>query len=161
MNLRPYDFENDPPRIVKHLYTAMQGKEGINTLKKSDGYFLKKPEERMRFVAEIDGELIASLVLLRGEMSGDRHKFFLHSPITAERYRGKGITSLLFRYAVTWVEEKGGRLIITSTAKNNTGARKFFEKAGFTLFGELPGGTPDLAGEKRYHDEVFYYYALR
>ncbi|MCF2141072.1 MAG: GNAT family N-acetyltransferase [Candidatus Lokiarchaeota archaeon] len=156
---REYDFENDPPKLVKYLYDKMNSPDGIAALKKGDLWLKDKSQVRVRLVAEYEQELIASLVLegCLGPKPNDR--FTLFSVVTAPQYRGKGISKLLFEFAKEWIRRYNARILLVETWENNLSARKFYEKMGFKQYGCLPKGSINRQGEG-YVDEILYYMNL-
>ena len=97
--LREYDFENDPPKLVKNLYDKMNSSEGITTLKRGDLWFKDEFHLRVRLVAEYKQELIASLQLQGCLGPKPNDHFTLTSVVTAQQYRGKAISSILLEFA--------------------------------------------------------------
>jgi hypothetical protein len=144
IQFRPYDFEKDPEQIVKYLYTDYQSSEGIQSIRVEDSIFKNKQKDNIRFVAEINGELHSSLVLMRDD---EETSFSLYSLVTSEQMRGIGLASGLFAYAKVWVKLQSGLVIRSSTAIDNIRAQKFFEGNKFKII-------------KTTNDEVFYEYYL-
>ncbi|MHA1520722.1 MAG: GNAT family N-acetyltransferase [Promethearchaeota archaeon] len=157
--LREYDFENDPPKLVKYLYEKMNSPEGISELKKGDRWFKDEFHVRVRLVVVYKQDLIASLQLqgCLGHKPNDH--FTLTSVVTAPQYRGKGISTILLDFAKEWVKPYDARILLVETWKNNTAARKFYEKMGFKQYGSLPKGLVNREGEG-YVDEILYFMNL-
>lgn len=60
-----------------------------------------------------------------------------------------GYGRMLLNAAETWLTGKGCQLAQLNVATKNTGARRFYEKSGYALFGDLPSdraypGIPEL-----------------
>ena len=129
--LREYDFENDPPKLVKYVYDKMNSPEGIIALKKGDQWFKDGFHVRVRLVAEYKQEIIASLQLqgCLGPKPNDHFK--LSSVVTAPQCRGTGISTILFEFAKEWIKPYNARIIVVETWENNIIARKYYEKMGF------------------------------
>ena len=128
IKFRPYDFDNDPKRIVKHLYRNFNSHDGIDTLHREDRIFLDKPHDNIRFVAEINNELHSSLVLMR---SKDPTMFTLYSLVTSEEMRGLGLATALFGYSKVWIRLQSGLIVSASTALDNHSAQRFFSANDF------------------------------
>lgn len=155
--LRPYDFVNDPPKLVHHLFTTLNNKKGIARLQREDEFFKEAPEDQIRFVAEIEGEIYSTITLIRKRWEKD--KFGVYSVVTAEKFRGTGLSQLLFCYACRWAKQHEGRFLLLSTWEDNSQARRYYEKVGFKQYGLLPNGLLNRKG-KGFINQIFYYYNL-
>lgn len=158
MKFREYDFIEDPEKITKHLFTLFQGAEMIEKLREADLFFLDDPDNRKRFVVEVDAELHATCVVLKENIGGSIGKYSLHSVVASEEYQGKGLAIYMIENIFSWVRDNGGRMVILSTEATNTRARKFYEKLGFLQYGVLPKGYKKNNDE--YIDEILYYIEL-
>ena len=98
---RQYNPQIDKDLIVKHLYTNLNNEKGLKTLSDQDSEYFIGSEDNFRLVVEIDNELIASLVLMREKI--DSNIFNLYSVVTAESYRGTGLTKGLLDFTILWV----------------------------------------------------------
>ncbi len=155
--LRKYDLNNDPPLMVQFLFDKMNSEKGIKELREGDQILLvKSPNKSIRLVAEIHGELIVTLTLsaefwiLEG--------LHIYSMVTAEQYRGTGISTRLFQYGCNYARDQNKRLLTVDTKGTNFAAQKFFKKMGFIEFGKIPNALI-LSGNTK-EDLVFYYYFL-
>jgi len=157
---REYDFDLDPPKIVKFLYDEMNSKEGIIKLREGDAWFHDPLITRVRLVAEIDGELYASLNLQGCLGRNPNERFNLTSVVTAPTFRGTGLSGLMFNYACEWAKLHGGRMLLVETWDTNHVAKAFYEKIGFKQYGILPNGLVNREG-KGFVDEIFYYFNLK
>ena len=157
--LREYDFDKDPPKLVKYVYDKMNSPEGIIALKKGDHWFKDEFQIRVRLVAEYKEELIASLQLNGCLGPKPNDQFRLTSVATAPQYRGTGISSILFEFAKEWVKPYNARMLLVETWETNIGARKYYEKLGFKQYGCLPHGSINRQGEG-FMDEIFYFLNL-
>lgn len=144
---REYNFENDPPKLVKYLFNQMNSKAGISELRVGDSWFHDNHVTRVRLVAEINGELYATATLegSLGPLINDKYTLF--SVVTAEKYRGTGLSQLLINFACQWAKNHSGRLMLVETWESNERARKFYEKIGFHQFGILPNGIKKRSGD--------------
>ena len=113
--LREYDFDKDPPKLVKYVYDKMNSPEGIIALKKDDRWFKDEFQIRVRLVAEYKEELIASLQLNGCLGPKPNDQFRLTSVATAPQYRGTGISSILFEFAKEWVKPYNARMLLVET----------------------------------------------
>lgn len=154
--LRKYRSENDPEKLVIHLFDKMNNPEGIAQLRASDHRFLERGDLEVRFVAEFKGELIATL-LLNSEY-WNKQGYHMYAVVTAEQYRGTGISQLLFKFVCQWAIRQGKRTLTTDTHGNNLRARAFYEKIGFMQFGVIPNNLE--SGPENWVDHIFYYYLL-
>lgn len=83
------------------------------------------------------------------------------TPATQSRpgTRGKGIGEALVRHSLAKAAELGYRLLIfNAVVKTNTRATALYERLGFELIGEVPGGFLTKDGE--YVDTRLYYHTL-
>lgn len=154
--LRRYKIETDPEKLVVYLYDKMKTKEGIQQLRDSDTRFLKRKNLEARFVAEFEGELIASLEL--NTEYWNKEGYHMYSVITAPLFRGTGISQMLFQYVCRWVKSQGKKLITTDTYGDNLRALSFFNKIGFIQFGIIPKVIETTEGNKV--DQIFLYYLI-
>ncbi|MBY9000485.1 MAG: GNAT family N-acetyltransferase [Candidatus Heimdallarchaeota archaeon] len=156
VNLRRYNNETDPEKLIVYLYDKMNTNEGLQQLRDSDTRFLKRKNLEVRFVAEFKGELIASLEL--NNEYWNKEGFHMYSVVTAPQFRGTGISQMLFQYVCRWVKGQGKKLITTDTYGDNIRAQAFFQKIGFTQFGIIPSLIENTEGNKV--DQIFYYITL-
>ncbi len=157
---REYNFDLDPPKLVIHLYDQMNSKKGIIKLREGDVWFHDPLITRIRFVAEIEGELCATCNLegCLGPSPNDKYK--LSSVVTAPSYRGTGLSHLMFNFVCQWAKSHGGRMLLVETWDNNFAAKAFYEKMGFKQYGVLPNGLSNRKGEG-FVDEIYYYFNIK
>jgi GNAT superfamily N-acetyltransferase len=154
--LREYDYENDPKKLVMYLYNQMGSfEENLQSVIEGDEWLKDRYESRKRFVAEISGELFASVIVERGLSTFVQHRYRLYSVVTAPHYRGTGLSQILFEYTKEWIRKHGGKLTLVETWEDNVSARKFYEKMGFKQYGTLPNGLKEREGEG-YINEILY-----
>jgi ribosomal protein S18 acetylase RimI-like enzyme len=119
-------YDLDPRRFI-HLENPEPGyAKWLGQEMKSDAVVL--------IVAEIDGQVIG-YVYARKEGRNyndllDAHGK-LHDVYVDESARGKGAGEALVREAMRRLAEKGAPRVILSTAVQNAGAQRLFEKVGF------------------------------
>jgi ribosomal protein S18 acetylase RimI-like enzyme len=158
--LREYDMENDPEKLVIHLFNQMKStEENINSVREGDKWFQDPDHQRKRFVAEIEGDLYATISVGQGMNRLEMHRYRMYSVVTAKQYQGTGLSALLFEYVKEWIEQQNGRLILVETWEDNMRARKFYEKLGFIQYGSLPNGLKNRNG-KGFVPEIFYYFEI-
>jgi len=156
--LREYDFESDPEKLVKYLFDKMNSKEGVKELRKEDKIFREATLGLTRFVAEIEGELHATITVEQGNSMWTEHRFRLFSIVTSLQYHGTGLSQLLFQYVKEWIIKQNGNLILVETWEDNKRACSFYEKLGFKQYGCLPNGLKNRNGTG-YVNEILYVYA--
>ena len=158
--LREYNFDLDPYKLVIHLFDKMNSENGIKELKEGDVWYHDSQITRVRLVAEIDGELYASLNLqgCLGQTPNDN--FRLTSVVTSSNFRGTGLSRLMFNFACQWAKSHGGRMLLVETWDTNYVAKAFYEKIGFKQYGILPNGLVNRKG-KGFVDEILYYFNLK
>jgi GNAT superfamily N-acetyltransferase len=159
VTLREYNFDLDPPKLVKYLFDKMNSEDGIAQLREGDKSFQNSRMTRVRLVAEIVGELCATSTLEGCLGPTPNDKFTLYSVVTAPHYRGTGLSRLMFNFACQWAKSRGGRILLVDTWENNLAARAFYEKMGFHQYGALPNGLANREGDG-YVDEIFYFMNL-
>jgi len=93
--------------------------------------------ERM-VLGAFDGDaLVATLSLLLDFPPNQPHRAELAKMMTRVSHRGRGIAMALVRAAEQLAIERGKTLLVLDTASEE-GAAGLYEKAGFTLAGEIP-----------------------
>ncbi len=158
--LREYDFDNDPKKLVIHLFNQMDSyEENLQSVLEGDKWFDDPHQFRKRLVAEIEGELIATVTIEKGLSSFTDHRYRLYAVVTAPQYRGTGLSQIFFDYIKEWIKGHRGSMILVETWENNISARKFYEKMGFIQYACLPGGFKNRNGDG-YVDEILYFFQL-
>ncbi|HCT57608.1 MAG TPA: N-acetyltransferase [Gemmatimonas aurantiaca] len=85
------------------------------------------------FLAMVDGERVGFVVLwMAGPFSG-----YLQSLCLAPAWRGRGIGGAVLALAEAWVFERSPNVFLC-VSSFNPDARRLYERAGYTLVGELP-----------------------
>ena len=87
------------------------------------------------------------------------NKYTLFSVVTAEKYRGTGLSQLLVDFTCRWAKNHSGRLLLVETSESNQRARKFYEKMGFRQYGILPKGIKKRSADG-FENEVYYFLDL-
>ena len=153
---RPYNIETDPEKFVIYIFDKMNTEDGLKALRSSDARFKSRGNLEVRFVAEFNGELIASLLL--NTEYWNKEGYHMYAVVTAPQFRGSGISQMLFQYVCKWVSQQGKKLITVDTSGDNLRAQGFFKKIGFKQFGLIPQII-----EKENDplvDHVFFYYVI-
>ncbi|MBN2156890.1 MAG: GNAT family N-acetyltransferase [Candidatus Lokiarchaeota archaeon] len=155
--LREYDLKRDPEKLVAHLFNTMDSwEENIQSVFEGDKWFQEPNQFRRRLVAEIEGELFATVTVERGLSPYGSHRFRLYSVVTAPQYQGSGLSQILLEYVREWIKTQGGTLILVETWESNIPARKFYEKLGFKEYGRLPKGLYKR-NKNGYESEILLY----
>ena len=96
------------------------------------GQDIKWIEKKYRFKATDNGKIV-------GTVSGkfESGVVYISALITAEKYRGQGIGSLLVQKVEDFGKKYGAHQIWLVTGKNWS-ENNFYQKLGFTLTGNLP-----------------------
>ncbi|MHA1111821.1 MAG: GNAT family N-acetyltransferase [Promethearchaeota archaeon] len=158
--LREYDLINDPEKLAVHLFNQMETKEAnIQSIREGDKWFEDRFYFRKRLIAEIEGELHATLTMEKGLNRFTEHRFRLFSVVTSPQYRGTGLSQILLDYTKEWTKEHGSTILLVETWEDNIPARKFYEKMGFIQYASLPNGLKKRNGEG-YVDEILYLLVL-
>ncbi len=111
-------------------------------------------------MAEYKHELVASLNLQGCLGPKPNDQFTLTSVVTADQYRGTGISTILFEFAKEWIKPYDARILLVETWETNVAARKFYEKMGFQQYGCLPHGSINRQEEGKFVDSIFYFLNL-
>ena len=109
-------------------------------------------------VAEDGGKVLGLYILHPNNVGRCGHQANA-SYAVASGTRGKGIGEALVRHSLAKAAELGYRLLIfNAVVKTNTRAIALYERLGFELIGEVPGGFLTKDGE--YVDTRLYYHTL-
>lgn len=88
---------------------------------------------RARFVAEVDGRFAGFLFLnLHGPLGG-----YLQTVAVAPEFRGRGLGTALVAFAEARIFEVHRNALLCVSARN-PGARRLYERLGWSLVGPLP-----------------------
>jgi len=112
--------------------------------------------ERIIFGAWEGDALVGTVTLLLDLPPNQPHRAEIAKMMTRVSHRGRGIATALLSAAEAAAMEKGRRLLVLDTAKDD-GAAGLYARQGFTLAGEIPdyalkphgGLTPTLIYWKR------------
>jgi ribosomal protein S18 acetylase RimI-like enzyme len=137
--LDPQRFLSPGPHSAKH-YGSFLGSQ----LRRRDAAV---------FVAERAGRSVGYLYVElepRNWMELRDEAGFIHDVVVAPEERRGGVATRLLAAATEWLESKGAPRVVLWTAEQNTGAQRFFERAGFRrtmieMTRELHEGAPDRA----------------
>lgn len=104
--------------------------------KKGEDYFRKrlKGGDGVCFVAETDGEIVGYLaggIIEPYNYRTIKKQTELENTLVRENFRGRGIGEKLFNEFLKWSREQGAERIKVSASVDNSGAIKFYERAGF------------------------------
>lgn len=87
------------------------------------------PRRERCWIAELDGEMVGSVMLVRISEEVARLRVMLVEP----KARGRGVGTALVRECVQFARAAGYRKVTLWTHSNLTAARHVYEKAGFRL----------------------------
>lgn len=139
---------------IEEIETLLEFEQGIVTAERAFNPTLKKGEIHYYdlaklvesplsavFVAEIDGDLIASGYVLEKEaqdyLKHERYAYLGFMYVKPE-HRGKGVNKRILDALLDWAKERGLSEIRLEVYSENSAAIKAYEKAGFkTLLLEM------------------------
>ncbi len=139
---------------IEEIETLLEFEQGIVTAERAFNPTLKKGEIHYYdlaklvesplsavFVAEIDGDLIASGYVLEKEaqdyLKHERYAYLGFMYVKPE-HRGKGVNKRILDALLDWAKERGLSEIRLEVYSENSAAVKAYEKAGFkTLLLEM------------------------
>jgi len=118
------------------LYQELYGFHGIFEYYVMKGLveFLHNPDGGQMWVAEIDGEIVASIAIVKADDSSAQLRWFL----VTEQCQGKGIGKKLVKIALDFCGERRYKKILLWTANNLGSARHLYESNGFVLVESKP-----------------------
>ena len=113
--------------------------------------------ENVIFVAEVDGQLLGMMGLMRNDRQKSKHRATVWGVFVDPVLRGKGVGRQLMDAILNHARQLNGlRHISLSVVTTNTAALKLYESFGFTIWGTEP---ESLLVNGTYYDE--YYMNLR
>ena len=128
---RLYNCDSDQKKIINTLYKKLQENNGIEKLKKQDKEYFYNSEKNFRLIAEINSEIVSSVVIMSDEDFERDLSVELYSVVTLDEYQGTGITKILFNYTFEWIKALRAKKVRLWTDIDNLKAQKFYEKVGF------------------------------
>ena len=107
---------------------------GVYFYKSTAPYKSQQQKNSIIFVAENDRELVGYLFAIGGNTKRTQHSTYIVIGIL-ERYRGKGIGTVLFQQLEEWAKKSQiSRLELTVVTKNEAGVA-LYRKSGFEIDG--------------------------
>jgi len=99
--------------------------------------------QRILLVAEADGRIVGQIFVQltsgRAELADGASSGYLYAFRVRPSYRNQGIGTRLIESAEQELVRRGFRRIVIAVAKDNSGARRLYEKLGYQRFAEDPG----------------------
>jgi RimJ/RimL family protein N-acetyltransferase len=149
------DFIN--PVFLEETYVLMQGMQ--LTLAEEEDWLQARLEamadgKEIRLIVEVEGQIVGTASVEQKSFAEDH--IGVLGIIVAERFRGQGIGTRLFRAVIdeAIAHFEGLRIIELGVFSNNTNARRIYEREGFTEYGILPMGVRHRG---QYVDHVLMY----
>jgi RimJ/RimL family protein N-acetyltransferase len=88
-------------------------------------------DRRKMFAYLLDGEYVGGFSI---SLKNDANGWFLSYLIIEEALRNKGIGSYIIDYSIDYVKKMGEQYIYLRVHRDNTAARRLYERKGFILF---------------------------
>jgi ribosomal protein S18 acetylase RimI-like enzyme len=92
-------------------------------------------KKRKMFLAACDGDKIVGFILAKIiEVKGDKTKFkqgYLSEIFVTEKYRGKGVSELMWQEVLKWFKKEKVKFIQLSVLANNEKPQQIYKKWGF------------------------------
>lgn len=111
---------------------------------------------RLHLVAEVDGIVAGSALLIRDPHPLHRHRAGLFGLVVSTAYQRRGIARRLVEALGTRAATLGIEILETS-CRAGTAAEAVYARLGFTAFGRLPRGIREPWGSQRVYDQVYFY----
>jgi acetyltransferase len=90
-----------------------------------------------------DGRIVGSVQLALETRANGRHRAEVQKLMVLAAERGRGIGAELMRHLEARAERDGRRVLFLDTSEGPGGARRFYERTGYTY----AGGIPDYAAD--------------
>lgn len=120
--------------LWRQLMECYQKKVNASVLQRSFHYAVSRPGQVRIYVAVIDGVIAGTASLHLGHYSTWNDNWYGHieDVIVGPAYRRRGIAEALVRHSIAAAGELGLSRLELNALSENTGARKMYEKIGFT-----------------------------
>lgn len=119
--------------------------------------FAELGDERLLWVAEVDGEVAGTVQLCPSIKANGRHRAEIQKLLVHPDHRRRGISRLLMAEAESAARALGRWLLVLDT-ESTSAAEIVYQKLGWTACGGVPGFALSTAGVPR--DNVYYYKIL-
>lgn len=108
-----------------------------------------------RYLAELDGQVVAFAATGHTAWSYQPHKFFVNVQVLPE-HQEKGIGGRLYDHLLAHLEPRQPRKLVSNTREHRTGAVRFLEKRGFRQVMRIPVSRLDPAtfDNERFEEKV-------
>ncbi|OGO06883.1 MAG: hypothetical protein A2Y73_00215 [Chloroflexi bacterium RBG_13_56_8] len=100
----------------------------------------------LSLVAEVEGDLVGWLFLVRQQVEFRRHVFEMGMGVL-EPYRGIGVGTSLLKVALVWAAKAGVERVELDVRASNQRAHAFYRDLGFVEEGKRVRGVKDDCGE--------------
>lgn len=120
------------------LYNLMWvGSKNPLDMKMAENFFegLRKHSNHHMYVAEKDGRVIGSFVLLIEATGDGEPEGVIENVVVHPRFQGKGVGKEMVRFAVDRCREAGCRRLVQPTSEKRESSAAFYESLGFTQEG--------------------------
>ena len=157
--------ETDVPTLIEYVTTLRAERlptifryESVPTPEEEIEFLEAFSEENSAFFVAIDGSaIIGNLGVSSGWRPQTRHRAGLGMSVLAP-YRNQGIGSRLLDTAIEWARHRPIRRLELEVLGNNPGARRLYERKGFTLEG-CRRGAIEVDGD--YVDELIMAFTIQ
>jgi ribosomal protein S18 acetylase RimI-like enzyme len=101
------------------------------------------------------GQLFVQLESHRTELADGSNRAYIYSFRVRANFQGAGIGTLIMQTAETDLKNRGYRNITLNVARDNPGARRLYERFGYTVVADEPGRWSylDHKGRRRHVHE--------
>lgn len=94
---------------------------------------------RLMLVADVDGFPVGQVFINFANGRQEAARGYLYALRVLEPFRGRGIGTRLIREAERLLREQGCRWATIAASKENTAARRLYERLGYEVYAEDPG----------------------